>query len=435
SSYLFYFSVLIIFFILLQKIMLNTNLKINRFYIFSILLFCLVLSDFFIKMFFPSEIIGVTLVLAAIIFLSKQNTIFYFLGFLCCHIAGQTKEVFVFAAFAIAIYLILQGINTIKVIFLFSSSLVLVLFIEYLFLMRIKAVGSYLEIIEFKSEIFKFNLEVTLIKLPIKFLLSYLDNYTLAGLMTPLIIVIVSLIQWRITRRNEKFANLGNLSLKFIASINLNCLLAISIFFGMLWQGAGFGEHYALALMPFIIIVIYHLLIASYSKHKLIAIITCWFLLIPSVDILNLTSRQIFKNFNNISMSFPKIISEQETDQFQLAVKRCLQVAYGWNPGVYYFYNKINPCSRFYLANHLIADKDLAIKFRKDLVENPPSEIIYQTARSGIDFELFEKTVFPYPLIISNCYVKSEIPNLYIQKFNENKKLVNCIQNALKNML
>jgi hypothetical protein len=414
--------------------MLSSNFRINRFYILLILLFSLVLSDFFMKMFFPSEIIGVTLILAAIIFLSKQNTLFYFLGFFCCHIAGQSKDVFVFSAFAIAIYLFLQGINLIKVIFLFSSSLVLVLFIEYIFLMRIEAVGSYIGIIESKSEIFKVNLEVTLIKLPIKFILSYIENYTLAGLMTPLILVIVSLIHWRVTRRNEKITNHRTLLLKFITLINLNWLLATSILFGMLWQGAGFGEHYALALMPFIMIIIYDLLIANFSSHKVMTIITCLFLLIPSLDVLNPTSRQILKNFNDMPKSVHKIISEQESDRFLLPVKRCLQVAYGWNTGVYYFYNQINPCSRFYLANHLIADKDLPSNFKKDLHDNPPSEIIYQTAGSGIDFQLFEKTVFPYTIVLSSCYVESEIPNLYIQKYSESRLLVNCIQDAIRSM-
>jgi hypothetical protein len=386
------------------------------------------------KMFFPSEIIGVTLILAAIIFLSKQNTLFYFLSFLCCHIAGQTKDVFIFSAFAIAIYLFLQGINWIKVTFLLSSSIVLVLFIEYIFLMRIGAVHSYIGIIESKSKIFKFNPEVTLIKLPIKFILSYFENYTLAGLITPIILVTVSLIQWKFTRRNDKIINHRNLFLKFIALINLNWLIMTSILFGMLWQGAGFGEHYALALMPFIIIIIYDLLIANYSSHKMITIVACLFFFIPSLNVLNSTSRHILENFNDIPKLVHNIISEQESNQFQLPVKRCLQVAYGWNPGVYYFYNQINPCSRFYLANHLLSDKDLANNFRKDLRDNPPSEIIYQTTRSGIDFQLFEKTVFPYTIVLSNCYVKSELPNLYIQKFSESRMLINCIQAAFINM-
>jgi hypothetical protein len=163
-------------------------------------------------------------------------------------------------------------------------------------------------------------------------------------------------------------------------------------------------------------------------------IITCLFLLIPSLDVLNPTSRQILKNFNDMPKSVHKIISEQESDRFLLPVKRCLQVAYGWNTGVYYFYNQINPCSRFYLANHLIADKDLASNFKKDLHDNPPSEIIYQTAGSGIDFQLFEKTVFPYTIVLSSCYVESEIPNLYIQKYSESRLLVNCIQDAIRSM-
>lgn len=300
--------------------------------------------------------------------------------------------------------------------------------------MRIEAVHSYIGIIESKSKIFKFNPEVTLIKLPIKFILSYFENYTLAGLITPIILVTVSLIQWKFTRRNDKIINHRNLFLKFIALINLNWLIMTSILFGMLWQGAGFGEHYALALMPFIIIIIYDLLIANYSSHKMITIIACYFFFIPSLNVLNSTSRHILENFNDIPKLVHNIISEQESNQFQLPVKRCLQVAYGWNPGVYYFYNQINPCSRFYLANHLLSDKDLANNFRKDLRNNPPSEIIYQTTRSGIDFQLFEKTVFPYTIVLSNCYVKSELPNLYIQKFSESRMLINCIQAAFINM-
>lgn len=414
--------------------MLKSGSKINPFYIVLIIAFGLVFSDFFMKMFFPSEIIGVTLILAAIMLLSNSNKLFYFLGFVLCHIAGQSKDVFVFSALAIAVYLILQGLNLIKVIFLFSSSLFLVLSIEYLFLMRINAVGSYLEIIEFKSEIFKVNLEVTLIKLPIKFMLSYLESYTLAGFMTPLILVIASLAYRRVIRRDEKFINHRKLILKSLTLINLNGFVAASILFGLLWQGAGFGEHYALALMPFIIIIIYDILHKSYSKQKIIPVITCLFLLIPNPNVLNFTSRQILENFSNMPKYFHKIISEQDSDQFRLRIKRCLQVAYGWNPGVYYFYNQMNPCSKFYLANHLLADKDLVIKFRKDLLQNPPSEIIYQTARSGINFKLFEETVFPYPIILTNCYVKSELPNLYTQKFNEPNMLANCIQNAFRNM-
>lgn len=434
SSYLLYFLILLSFFTLFQKILLASDFRNNRFYVFLILLFSLVLSDFFLKMFFPSEIIGVTLILAAINLLSKKNTFCYFLGFICCHIAGQSKDVFIFSAFAIVIHLFLHGIKSIKVISLFSTSFFLVLSIEYIFLRRISALDSYMAIIQSKSEIFEINPEVNLIKLPIIFILSYMENYTLSGFITPLIFIIVLLIDWKVAKRNKKINTHRNVLWESIKLINLNKLLASSILFGMLWQGAGFGEHYALALMPFMIIIIYDLFVANYSSNKVITVITCLILFIPSLNVLNSTSRQIMANFNDMPKLVYKIISEEEARQFQLPVKRCLQVAYGWNSGVYYYYNRINPCSRFYLVSHLLIDKDLASSFRSDLLNNPPSEIIYQTARSGIDFQLFESSVFPYTNVLNNCYIKSQSPNLYIEKYNETAMLVSCIEYAIRSL-
>ena len=186
--------------------------------------------------------------------------------------------------------------------------------------------------------------------------------------------------------------------------------------------------------MPFMIIIIYDLFVANYSSNKVITVITCLILFIPSLNVLNSTSRQILANFNDMPKLVYKIISEEEAKQFQLPVKRCLQVAYGWNPGVYYYYNQIDPCSRFYLVSHLLIDKELASSFRNDLINNPPSEIIYQTARSGIDFQLFESSVFPYTNVLNNCYIKSQAPNLYIEKYNETAMLVSCIEYAIRSL-
>ena len=434
SSYLLYFLILFLFFTLFQKILLASDVRGNHFYIIVMLLFSLVLSDFFLKMFFPSEIIGVTLIFIAIILLSKQNTFCYLLGFICCHVAGQSKDVFVFSAFAIVIHFFLQGIRPIKVISLFSASFFLVLTVEYIFLMRIEAMDSYVQIIQSKSEIFEINTEVNLIKLPIIFLLSYIENYTLSGLITPLIVVILVLIKWKVAKMNKRANDHRSVLWNSIRLISLNKLLATSILFGMLWQGAGFGEHYALALMPFIIIIVYDLFIANYAINKLLTVITCLLLFIPSLDVLNATSRQILTNLNDMPKFIYKIISEEDVKQFQFPVKGCLQVAYGWNTGVYYYYNRTNPCSRFFLANHLLLDKDLASDFRSDLLDNPPSAIIYQTAGAGIDIQLFERSVFPYTDVLSNCYVKSELPNLYIQKYNESGMLVNCVKDAISIM-
>jgi hypothetical protein len=103
-------------------------------------------------------------------------------------------------------------------------------------------------------------------------------------------------------------------------------------------------------------------------------------------------------------------------------------VAYGWKAGAYYYYSKGNPCSPYFLSGLVANNKQIWSEFRRTIIENPPSEIYYDTFMTGLDVHSFEKNIFPYSKIIENCYLTTSNPKLFSSSSNSAKGTQKCIE-------
>jgi hypothetical protein len=430
SFYLAYFIVLCIFFLTFQYFL--GLMKIKPIVIFLLLLLGMVLSDFFLRMFFPSEIIGLTLILSALYLLDKNNYSQLFIPFLLMNIAGQTKEIYVFVPLFISIYLVFQCIKFIKIFSAYIASLLFVALIEILFLHKTQALGEYLTVLNYKFDVFKIDLMLNFIKLPLIFLFAYLKHYTFFGIFTLLFLVLLVIYlsiknKWigsTYVRVKLKLNKLRN----FISISVINLTIFISILLGLLWQGSGFGEHYALALIPFILLLIVRFFRSALIKNRFLNLFICFLIFSPNYNTILTTTQQMFSNVQEGKKLIALINSEEDARSLVFPIPRCLQVAYGWSAGIYYYYNNTVPCSKYFLSSLTIRDAKLANEFKKDILLNPPSNIIYNTVGADVDVNLFESTVFPYKIIIENCYKPTLKENLFIEKHSDQFSMQVCIE-------
>jgi hypothetical protein len=430
SFYLTYFFILFMFFLTFQYFL--GLMKVKSIFIFLLLLIGMVLSDFFLSMFFPSEIIGVTLILSALYLLDKNNYSQLFIPFLLMNIAGQTKEIYVFVPLFISVYLVFHGIKFIKIFSAYIASFLFVALIAIMFLYKTQALEEYLTVLNYKSDVFKIDFMVNFIKLPVIFLFTYIQHYTFFGIFTLLFLVLLIIFlsiknKWTGVTYEQVKLKLSELR-NFISISVINLTVFISILLGLLWQGSGFVEHYALALIPFILLLIVRFFRSALIKNRFLNLFICFLMFSPNYNTILTTTQQMFSNIQESKRLIALINSEENARDLVFPIPRCLQVAYGWSAGIYYYYNKTVPCSKYFLSTLTIRDTKLANNFKKDILLNPPSNIIYNTAGAGLDVSLYESTVFPYKIIIDNCYKPTLKENLFIEKYSDQFSMQVCIK-------
>lgn len=122
---------------------------------------------------------------------------------------------------------------------------------------------------------------------------------------------------------------------------------------------------------------------------------------------------------------------------------RCTMNVYGWSPA-FYFYTHSRPCTRYFLPN-LVTTPAMFREYRSDLIVNPPRVINYgcldQLTCADLDVGQFEKSVFPFVLVISECYVqvlpidvgmRTSDVGLYKSRFLESGAQSSCIRAVLE---
>lgn len=384
----------------------------------------ILLSPFLHSIMLPTEILGLTFSLSALIILivSKNNFIKYFFSGLLFFFASQSKEPFTFTVLAtlpIFAYSFLEGgvkkMTKNILIFLFGIAAGFVVIVSYLNLFN--SYDSYKEVFVFKSLVYKFtyenlsrNFSPGIVAAEITFTEIPLGMLILAGLS------IISLIL--INKYNKLFSVSG--SQLAIKSLNLldnkivtklaAVFYAVGSFVGF-GLGNSFGSHYLIqVVVPFYMIsglfVLYIFnsvkFLSGRSKKRF------WislFIFLFSIIVI-LPKRQYLKSYipEKVNLAMTDEVYDSEKRVTEITTKdQCVLSVYGWGVGENYLYSKRRPCTRYFLPNITIKDWQRE-EYRKSIQENPPAAIIYQTNDSDMDINKFESEVINISKIVENCY-------------------------------
>jgi hypothetical protein len=155
-------------------------------------------------------------------------------------------------------------------------------------------------------------------------------------------------------------------------------------------------------------------------------------ILFPNVGILTTTAQSIVQNTIDSRSLIDKIITGEGAKKFKVPVARCLQVAYGWESGAYYYYSNTRPCSKYFLSPLIVGSNRLTNNLVLELAKNPPSEIIYNPEGAGLNVSDFESAVFPYSRVLENCFYQYGSSSLYKSHSTEKSKTANCIKSVFE---
>jgi len=431
SAYIIYGFFLLTFFLCIHSWTRFLLPKIRTPVVSLILLISFVLSDWFHGMFFPSEIVGLVLVLLSILLLRGAVTYPRIMfSMTLATIAGQTKEVYIFCAFSLVLYLVMNKRSLLKVFASFLVSNIVVALGGIVFLERMGALSAYIETTSIKGSMFQLDPVNSFIHLPIHSIASYFRNYTLLGLLTPILFGLLLIFIYINNFDQLKFRHRDYQQVNWTSDFQILLLVLGAVLVGLIWQGKIPTQHYALSLLPFTLLamlVVLHQLKGNSLSLTILAIV----LVAPSIHTVDVSLKSVFENAGNAKILLRKIVSGEDAAKFKVSVSRCMQVAYGWESGAYYYYSKSQPCSRYFLSPLIVDNPQLSAEFRKDMIKNAPSEIIYITEGAGLDVLDFEESVFPYSRVLQSCYVTTSSEVLFKSRFQEIAETSKCIKSAL----
>jgi hypothetical protein len=381
-------------------------------------------------MFFPIEIIGITFIIFALLLDKAENSPYrVFLISLLFSIAGQTKEVFAFTSLGYLFILVSRKNKLFLNIILFISATFLIYFIEFFYLSVTNSLDSYRQVLKYKSFMFGLDPYLFFIKNPGRFSLNWIFNYTFLGFFSVILLAVLFtklVIMRRIQVRHFKFLLKEN---------QTEIIILFFICLGVLLQSKGIKGHYAVALTPILFLCVIN---SIYNKHISAGVYTklvmCLLLIFPNIETQISSVAHMYKVIVNFKENMRMLESKESTNQFELPVNDCLQVAYGWKAGAYYYYSGATPCSKYFISSLVFNNPNLWSDFQKTLLKNPPSEIFYDKFGAAVDIDMFEKSVFPYRKVLDSCYNASEIPSLYKRKVGIEVWMRECIDTQLRKM-
>jgi hypothetical protein len=230
-------------------------------------------------------------------------------------------------------------------------------------------------------------------------------------------------------------------------------VFALSVVAAFIWQGAPPLVHYAVALIFPLTVVLAPLLRWGLSTTERISSkpirIGLGLLLLVSVlpaasSALWLGGRTTGVDPIALAQSIEQLESPEATRTYdriaQLTTEDdCIQVAYGWAASAAYLYSERDPCSRF-VVPPLALDQSRIDELQGDLVENPPSILIVDTALAGETTYPDESGspdsfVFPFEAVAASCYepVAGE-PTLFIPNAKLGIPVSACISREVSTM-
>jgi hypothetical protein len=151
----------------------------------------------------------------------------------------------------------------------------------------------------------------------------------------------------------------------------------------------------------------------------------------------------IATQFSRITSTQPSLNELKAAEIIRLSTPdfQCSVNVYGWGSGSFYLYSKSKPCTKYFLPNLVVSDQ-MAIKYRKEIEQNPPRVINYgcldYLTCSDLDINEFETVVFPYTKVIASCYfpvaqeqqqpINANSYQLFVSRYNKKTDQSDCIK-------
>ena len=370
--------------------------------------------------FLSSDFIGLAFILPSIsLLISKKSRNFQLLALLGLLYAGSIKEVFIFTPL---VFLSLITRNNWKAVLRYFSLICIsfYLFIAF-YLIIIKELSTYINILSFKKEVFAVKLWPFLGHSFFNIL-----NMLKSEIPITISILLILIIAFLNYKRIKEIRNLS-LEVKILTS------LVFFLFLGLLFQQKSFSSHYLLALyLPTLIamlLVLYKFLL-RFEESVLYFNLILTIVLILSIFFSPPKFGKIV-SMSKASTWIQNFETPSSIQEYIVPGSGCMQVIFGWEAGSFYHYSNRKPCSKYFLANILQMSAKESENYVKEIISNPPEKVIYDTKGADLDVSQFELRVFPWTRILSSCYYKVDF-RTFSAKFQESRLLVSCFNEVLK---
>lgn len=412
--------------------------------------------------FMPSEISGLTFLMIGV-YLALRNRISLKQTFWACFIfifAGQIKEVFALTGIMMLPHLLVSlnkgKKNTIRFLSSAVAGIIIALSIIIIYLLMTRTLNEYQKILTFKSNRFSITDMEAVATRQYRAIQYPRDRFFQFNYQIPAIFIVglISLLfflstESKIKTQQVNHKNILNLSIQFSEKyfIYLICFFFyLGAVYGYAMQN-GYGNKYDLAIIfPTIIIlaiiskIIAKTLISFFTiedRHRELIILILGLLLMG----LFLFPKKIFlleqlKNIQHYSLSNhyhffinlenPAFLRLENKIKNNITPDECITKVYGWGVADAYYYSHRKSCSKHFLIN--IIPPQQFDNYVTDLLENPPSALIYTRAGSDLDVPYFEAMTFDFSAVIKNCYHQDdEFETLYWPK-EKGSWLKECIK-------
>jgi hypothetical protein len=422
--------------------------------VFEIIFFftiIIVLSPILHTFLLPTEFLGLALSMGALLVLigsKKDFPKFYFSGILF-FIASQTKEPFMFTVLAVLPVffesLLKKGFRgLVGNITQFLLGIFTCFAGIYIYLAGLGSVGAYIEIFKYKQIFFPFTFE----RLSSNFLPGFYAaerTFTEFSHGFSLLIILAVFVFYLVNKFKKTliFKQSGSrLTLKSVIVSDPEKIIKYSVLFYAIGSFLGFGlggsfsTHYLIqVVIPFYIIYgfLFSYLFnnASYLFKKSKLYFYAVLVLIGFSVVILMPKRPYFSRYlpKTTNFSMTDNISGLERRITELTTKdQCVLSVYGWGVSENYLYSERRPCTRFFLAN-IVREDWQKKEYAKDIMENPPTIIAYQTSGADMNIQKFESEVINISKIIKNCYVQDTVENtIFIPKTKNIGGLQNCVK-------
>lgn len=398
-----------------------------------------------------TELLGLLISLGALLALIgfKKDFPRFYLSGLLFFAASQTKEPFSLTVLAVLPFFfgafLKNGFRRVVINLTQFLLGILTCFMGiYIYLASLGSVKAYLEVFKFKQTFYPFKFDI----LTQNFLPGlYTTEITFTEFSRAFsILLILAALSFYLINKYKKTLNFNlrnsQLIMNPIVVLDPEKTIKYSIFFYALGSFLGFGlgrsygSHYLIqVVVPFymmgglVIDYLFKNVTFLFGKSKPYFYIALIFMVFSLIVIA--PKRQYFSSY------LPKVTNFSMTDQIlgferritELTTKdQCVLSVYGWGVGENYLYSMRKPCTRFFLANIVTQDWQKN-EYRKDILENPPALIVYQTAGADMNIQKFESGVINICKIKDNCYIRDSIDSiLFLPKSQDIESLKKCIK-------
>ena len=236
----------------------------------------------------------------------------------------------------------------------------------------------------------------------------------------------------------------------------LVAVAALGLMIGVAHQSQGnrFNGHYAIATLIALYLMLLALLLGPATQHsqthRITVIIICTITIFPTTTAL----RNLSESMSRLSVEVTLVnlvrpinsVATAEESYVRVNSSRdnsdCALNLYGWGLGDFYIYSGVPSCSRYFLSP-LIGEGTEAMRFRRELIENPPKWIRLgckadECADHSVDE--FETLTFPTQKVLDACYTpvasigqsQPRFPTLFEPQMQSRAELQLCISSVLE---